>query len=148
MRGQDDGDAAFTQAPHHFPHAAAQLHVHARGGLVQEQDGRFMRQRLGDNDAALHAPGQRHDAAVLLVPQGQVAQHLFDVGGVGRLAKEATAERDGVPDAFERVGGNLLRHQADLGARGAEVRHDVVAVSQYAAIAGIDDAADDADQCR
>jgi hypothetical protein len=40
----------------------------------------------------------------------------------------------------------LLRHQADGARAGAVVAHDVVAVTVTRAAAGVDDAADDADQ--
>jgi hypothetical protein len=50
------------------------------------------------------------------------------------------------PHRLERVGRQLLRHQADLGARGAEVGHDVVAVRDDLPGGGVDDAADDADE--
>ena len=86
--GQDDGDAAFAQAPHQRPHVAAQLDVHARGRLVEKQDLRLVRQRLGDHHAALHAARQRHDLVVALVPQRQVAQHLLDVRRVRRAAEQ------------------------------------------------------------
>ncbi|MCY1538328.1 hypothetical protein D9M68_738630 [compost metagenome] len=107
-----------------------------------------MRQRLGDHDPPLHPARQRHDATVLLVPEGQIAQHLFDVGMVGRLAEQATAEVDGIPDAFEGVGGDFLGHQPDLAARRAKLGHDVMAAGQHPAPGRIDDAADDADQRR
>ncbi len=55
VRGQDDGDARGPERPHHLPHVLAQLDVDAGGGLVEEQDLRLMRQRLGDQHAALHA---------------------------------------------------------------------------------------------
>ena len=48
-------------------------------------------------------------------------QHLLDVRGIGALAEEAAAERHGVPHRFERVGRQLLRHEADQRARGAVV---------------------------
>ena len=115
---------------HHLPHVLAQLDVDAGGRLVEEQDLRLVRQRLGDHHAALHAAGQRHDLAVLLVPQRQVLQHLLDVRGVGRLAEQAAAETDGGPHRLERVGGQLLRHQADQRARRAIVADDVVAVDR------------------
>ena len=121
-----------AQRAHHLPHVAPQLDVDAGGRLVEEQDLRLVRQRLGDHHAPLHAAGQRHDLAVLLVPQRQVAQHLLEVGGVRRLAEQAAAEVHRGPDALERVGRQLLRHQADLGARRAIVAHDVVAVGEHA----------------
>ena len=77
--GQDDGHAGGAQRAHHLPHVLAQLDVDAGGRLVEEQDLRLVRQRLGDQHPALHAAGQRHDLAVLAVPQGQVLEHLRDV---------------------------------------------------------------------
>ena len=83
-----------------------------------------------------------------LVPQRQRLQHLLDVGGVGRLAEEAAAERDGVPYGLEGVGGQLLRDEADHGAHAAVVASDVAAVDRHRARRGIDDAADDGDERR
>ena len=134
------------QRPHHFPHALAQFDVDARGRLVQEQDLRLVRQRLGDHHPALHAAGQRDDLGVLLVPQRQVLQHLLDMGGVFRLAEQAAAEADGRPHRFERVGVQFLRHQPDQRARRAVIAVDVMAADGDAAFAQIGDAADDADQ--
>ena len=53
--GEDDGDAAFPQLAHHFPHVPAQLHVYTGGGLIKEEDAGFVGQRLGDHHATLHA---------------------------------------------------------------------------------------------
>jgi len=146
MRGEDDGNAGGAQLPHHFPHALAQLDVDARGGLVQEQDLRFMRQRLGDHHAALHAAGQRDDLGVLLVPQRQRLQHLLDMCGVFRLAEQAAGKADGRPHRFERIGVQFLRHQPDQRACRAVIGVDVMAADQDAAVGQIGDAADDADQ--
>ena len=121
------------QRPHHFPHALAQFDVDARGRLVEEQDLRLVRQRLGDHHAALHAAGQRDDLGVLLVPQRQVLQHLLDMRGIFRLAEQAAAEADGRPHRFERIGVQFLRHQPDQRARGAVVAVDVVAADGDAA---------------
>ena len=46
---------------------------------------RLVRQRLGDQHPALHAARQRHDLAVLLVPQRQGLQHLVEWPGSGGL---------------------------------------------------------------
>ncbi len=148
MGGEDDGDAAFAQAPHHLPHVAAKLDVDAGGGFVQEQDLRLVAERLGDHHPPLHAAGERRDLGVLLVPQGQVAQHLFHVGVVGRLPEQAAAVIDGRPDGFEGVGRQLLGHQADLGPRRPVVLDHVVAIRQHTAIGGAHQAAGYADQGR
>ena len=119
---------AASERAHQLPHVPAQLDVDARRRLVEEQDPRLVRQRLGDQQAPLHAARERHDPVVLLVPERQVAQHLLDVRGIGRLAEQAAAEGHACPSRLERVGRQLLRHQADQRARRAVVAHDVVAV--------------------
>ena len=43
------------------------------------------------------------------------------MGRVRRLAEQAAAEADRVPDRLERVGRQFLRHEADLGARRAVI---------------------------
>ena len=148
VRGQDDGDAAGAQPPHERPHVAPELDVHAGGRLVEEQNLRLVRQRLGDHHPALHPPGERHDPASALVPKRQLAQHLLDVGRVGGAPKEPAAEADRRPDRLERVGGQLLRDEADPEARRAVVAHDVVAVRRHRAARRRDDAADDVDERR
>ena len=66
--------------------------------------------------------------------------------GSGGLPNRPRLKRTVAHTRLERVGRQLLRHQADLAARGAVVAHDVVAVGEHRAGAGVDDAADDADQ--
>src|SRR3546814_16826675 len=81
-----------------------------------------------------------------LVRSRQVAQDLFQVGVVVRLAVQAAQETHRRPHALEGVGRQLLRHQSDLRARGAVVADDVVTVRGHAAAARRDDDAYDADQ--
>jgi hypothetical protein len=133
---------------HHLPHVVAQLDVDPGSRLVEKQDGRFVRQGLGDQDPALHAAGQGHDLRAALVPQRQVAQYLFQVCRIRCLPEQAAAEADGAPDAFERIGMQFLRNQADLRAGRAIVANDVVAVGDDCSCARRDDAADDVDQGR
>ena len=76
-----------AQPAHQRPHVAAQLDVDAGGRLVEEQDLRLVRERLGDQHAPLHAARQRHDLVVALVPQRQVAQHLLEVRRVRRRGR-------------------------------------------------------------
>src|SRR5471030_1621614 len=148
VRGEDDGYAACAQSAHHLPHVAAKFDVYAGAWFVEEQDLRFVRQGLGDHHPALHAARKRHDLVVLLLPQREVAQQLLGEGGVARLAEQAAAEVNGGPYAFEGVGSQLLRYQADLGPRGAIVGNDVVSVGQDGAAGRIDDPANDVDERR
>ena len=114
VRGEDDGDARVAQAPHQRPHVAAQLDVDAGGRLVEEEDLGLVRERLGDEDAALHPARQRHDLVVALLPQRQLAQHLLQVRGIRRAAEEPAAEAHRRPHGLEHVGVQLLGHEADL----------------------------------
>ncbi len=67
--------------------------------------------------------------------------------GFGARPNRPRLKLHGRPHRLEGIGGQLLRHQADLHARRAVVAHDVVAVGHDACPAvGGDDAADDADQ--
>ena len=50
------------------------------------------------------------------------------MAGLRGLPNRPAAERERVPHRLEHVGGQFLRHEADLGARRAEVAHDVVTV--------------------
>ena len=131
---------------HELPHVAPQFDVDTRSRLVEKQYARFVRERLGDQHAALHAARERDDLAIALFPQRQIAQHLFDVGRVFWLAEQTAAEGNGRPDGFEGVGGEFLRHEADERARAAIIARDVAAVDRHRAFACIHNAANDADQ--
>ena len=131
---------------HQLPHVAAQLHVDAGGGLVEEQDLRLVRQCLGDQHAPLHAAGEGDDLVVALLPQREVAQGPLDDGRRGRLAEQAAGERDRGPDGLEGARGELLGDEADHAARGAEVAADVVPGDGDRARRRGDGPADDADQ--
>ena len=52
------------------------------------------------------------------------------MGRVGRLAEEPAAVTDRRPHRLERIGGQLLRHEADQLARLAIVADDVVAADR------------------
>ena len=129
-----------------IPHALAQFHVHAGGGLVEEQDLRLVSERLGDHDAPLHAAGERYDAAVPAVQQRQILQHLGDVRRIWRKPEKPPAERDGIPDVFKRVGGKLLRHEPNHRPGRAVILINVVAIDRDRAAARVHGAADDADE--
>ncbi len=137
MRRQDDGDAAFAQAVHQLPHVAAQRDVDAGGGFVEEQDFGFVRQRLGDQHAALHAARQLHDLGVALVPQRQVAKDLFDIGAVARAAEQPPRKGDGGEHGFEHVDRQFLRHEADAAARGLIVGDGVMPATWIVPVDGV-----------
>ena len=63
------------------------------------------------------------------------------------LAKNTATEIYCSPHGFKRIGGKFLWHQADVCPCGPVVVNDVLTVSVYRSCAGIDDTADDIDQC-
>ncbi len=101
------------------------------GRLVQEQDFRLVGQRLGDHHPALHAAGERHDLRVLAFSHRDRSRSTFSTSaGIRRAAEQAAAEAGGRPDGLEGIRRELLRHEADLRARGLVVPEDVVAVGR------------------
>ena len=55
VRREDDGDAGGLKGANDLPHVLAQFDVDAGSRLVEEEDLGFVREGLGDQDAALHA---------------------------------------------------------------------------------------------
>ena len=105
-----------------------------------------MRERLRDEHASFHAARQRHDFVFAFVPKRQFFEHLFDVLRIRAFAEQTAAERDGVPNRFEHVGRELLRHEADLRAGAAKIFDDVVTVGDDRSGGEIHGSAHDADQ--
>ena len=103
----------LAQSPDDFPHALAQFHVDARGRFVEEENLRFVGQRLCDHDAPLHSAGEGQYLAVPPVDERQVRQHLLDMRRVLRLSEETPAEARRREHRLESVGGQFLRHETD-----------------------------------
>jgi hypothetical protein len=148
MGRQDDGDAVGLELPHRLPHALAQFHVDPGGGFVEEQDTRFVRQRLGDQHPPLHAARQLHHLRVALVPERQLPQHPLQIGVVARLAEEPAGKADGVDHPLERLERDVLRHEPDKRPRPAVVRADVVPADRHPPARGRHQPADGRDQRR
>ena len=66
--------------------------------------------------------------------------------GFGARPNSPRLKVDGRPHGLERVGGELLRHQADLRARRAILALDVVTVRDHHSAGRRDDPADDVDE--
>jgi len=146
--GQNDRGALAAQAPNQRPHVASQIDVDARGRLVKEQHVWLMGERLGDHDPPFHAARQFNDPRIALVPQRQVAQQLFDIGGVWRPAEQPAAERRRPANGGENIERDLLRHEADDRPSGAVIANHVMAVDQDLARSHRHRTADDPDQRR
>ena len=146
VRGQDDGHALVAELAHQRPHVAAELDVDAGRRLVEEQDVRLVRQRLGDHHAPLHAARERLDAVVALLPERQRLEHALDVARVRGAPEQSAAEAAGGPGRLEHLRDQLLRHEPDAGTGVAVVLHDVVAGGGHRARARRHDSAHDVDQ--
>ncbi|MNQ69756.1 hypothetical protein D3C85_843730 [compost metagenome] len=115
MRGEDDSDALAVELGEEGPHRAAQLNVHPRRRLVENQQAWLMDQRPGNHQAPLHTPGQRTRRHVALVPQAELGQVLLGPL-LGHLHGNAVVTRLGHHDVeglFELVEVELLGHDAD-----------------------------------
>ena len=135
-----------AQLAHHLPHVAAQLHVHAREGSSRNR-------MVGSCDSALAIITRRFmppDSVMIFasfLSHSERSRSTFSMTAGSRgLPNRPRLNVSGVPHRLEHVGGELLRHEPDPGARRAEVAHDVVAVGRDRAGGRGDDAADDVDQ--
>ncbi len=118
VRGQDQRDAALLEPEQPVPHHVPGLRVQAGGGLVENQDLRFVDERAGDGQAALQAAGQRVDLALGAVRELDEIQQRG-----GPLADDApgqpevpAVDEQVLPDGQLHVEGVLLRHHAEPGA--------------------------------
>ncbi len=136
MGGEHHRRSLVGEALHVAPEVAAQLDVHAGGGLVEEEHRRPVHERLGDEQAPLHSPRERARVGVALLPEAQVAQELLDARLVEPHAEVAGLELERLLDGEEGIEVDLLRHQPHRSAREAVVAHHVVAEHFHRALAG------------
>src|SRR5206468_9472622 len=109
-------------------------------------DLRLVRERFRNQEAALHATGQRHNLAMALVPQREVFEHFCYMIWVVRLAEQTATEADRAPNRLESIGRELLGHQPNQGASRTEVSNNVVTANRNLTSGWIDDPAHNADQ--
>ncbi len=146
--GQDDGDAFLVDLAHIVPQLAAQLDVHARGRLVQDQDRRIVHQSLGHHQAAFHAAGQGADIGVGLVREAERGQQFVRAALVGGHAVEAGLDLQGLARGEEDVGDDLLRHDPEGRAGVARLMVDVAVPDADRALGLVRHPGDDVDQGR
>jgi hypothetical protein len=136
MGGEDDGVAVPVELADELPQPLAQLHVHPRGGLVQHDHRRAMDQRLGHQDAALHAAGEGPHVGVRLGGEVQAGQDFVDPVVVMSDAEVAGLDAQHLADSEEGVEHQFLGHHPELAAGRPVVRHHIVAHHrQIAAVA-------------
>src|SRR6266481_1728466 len=101
--------------------------VHDPPVLVEEEHGRIVHQRLGDQQAPLHPAGERARIGVALVAQAEVAQDLVDARLAQADPEVAGLEAQRLLDGEERVEVDLLGDQAHGPARHPIIADHVVA---------------------
>src|SRR6266511_490689 len=148
MGGEHDGRPAIAQRPDVAPERAAQLHVDAGGGLVEEQDARLVHERLADEEPPLHAARQGAAVRRALREEVERGEELDEP-----LLREADAEiarldAERLLDREERVVVQLLGDEPHGLARGAVFGDDVLAEDAHLARGGAEQPRHDRDERR
>ena len=129
LGGEEDGRAFFVQLPHLLPDRLAADRVEAGGRLVEEEDARFVDQRRGEVEAALHPARVGADPAVGGVAQADPVEQA--VGALapagGRQPLQGRLQADQLAAGHQRVERRFLQGDADRGAHLARFGDDVVA---------------------
>ena len=126
----DDGDPLAVELGEERPHRAAQLDIHTRGGLVENQQPRLMDQRPRDHQAALHAAGEHPRGNITLVPQPQLVEIALRalLGNLRRDAVVAGLRDQDVEGLLELVEVEFLRHHAQMALGAREIFIDIHAI--------------------
>ncbi|MNC30641.1 hypothetical protein D3C75_789300 [compost metagenome] len=150
---QHDGQAqALVDVAQQFKNGSGGLRVQRRGGLVAQQDLGVMHQRPGNAHALLLPAGQLRRVHVVLFLQADQLQQFaylalaFGLGHAGHLQ----GQLDVLPHGLGRHQVEVLEDHADAPAQGHKLvlieRRDIHLVDQYAALAGLLQAVDGAQQ--
>lgn len=142
---RDEQGAARRHGAEHAPHDALGGGVHARGGLVKQQDGRVADERDGKRELALVAAGEGGGLAGGVGRQADGAEDLGDVVGGGGDATDARVEDEVLEDGHG-VDGVELRTDAEVVAGGGAVaRERGILDEDVAAVVGAQVPADEGD---
>ena len=129
LGGEEDRGAVVVQRPHLLPDRLAADRVEAGGRLVEEEHARFVDERGGEVEAALHAAGVGADAAV--GGGGQVDPFEQGVGAPAALgggdALQGRLQPDQLAAGHQRVERRFLQGDADRGAHRPRLGDHVVA---------------------
>src|SRR5208283_3629619 len=106
-----------------YPKALSQFDVDAGGRLVKDNHRRLMHQGLADEDAPLHAAGERAHVGIRSGGQIQVMQDLVDPRLIVTDAEIAGLNSERLAHGEKRIEDELLRHHAEQPASVAVVAH-------------------------
>src|SRR3569833_3100295 len=127
MRGQEDGMPFTVEAADEFPQRAAQVDVDPGSRLVEYDDRRLVHQRLGHQQATLHATRQVLRVLVGMLGKIEVMHDLVDPAVVVLETKVAGLDAQGLAHVEEGIVDQFLRHHPERTARLAIVAHNVMA---------------------
>ena len=115
LGGEEDGGAVVVQRPHLLPDRLAADRVEAGGRLVEEEHPRFVDERRGEVEPALHAARVAADAAVggggEVDPFEQVVGAPPALGGGDALQRRLQADQ--LAAGHQRVERRFLQGDAD-----------------------------------
>jgi hypothetical protein len=148
VRGEEDRGALGVYALDVVPQLEPQLHVHARGRLVEDQQARPVHQRPGEDQSALHPARQRARA---LVPLRRERERVEQLAGalaalLARHPEVAAVVVERLLARQEPVEVEVLRRQADRETRLLVVVDRVVAEHANRAGGGLGKAGGAVDQ--
>ena len=79
MRREEDRPALRAKALHELAHGARRFRIECGGGLVEEHDGGFVKERSRDRELLPHAFRERADRLVAAVPELEQMQITLDL---------------------------------------------------------------------
>ena len=135
LGGEEDGGAVVVQRPHLLPDRLAADRVEPGGRLVEEEHARFVDQRRGEVEPALHAARVGADAAVggggQVDPLEQVVGAAPALGGGDAL--QGRLQADQLAAGHQRVERRFLQGDADRAPHRPRLLDHVVAGDRGAA---------------
>ena len=137
--GDEDGHPVLPGQVHQqIPEAVARPRVHTGGGLIQDQQLRFVHHRHRQGQALAHPQGQGAGGVVEHVFQAKLPGQAGDALGdlCRRQVKQAGVQLEVLAHAQFAVEGEGLRHVADASAGGQVLRVQWLAEQRHRALGG------------
>jgi len=143
-----DGVPVFVQAADKAPERTTQLHIDARGRLVEDDDGGFVHQRLCDQHTPFHAAGEPAHVGIRLGGQIEVMHDLVDPVAVVSNTEITGLKAQRLTHAEEWIEHQLLRHHPERASCLPVIAHNIEAHHPGRASIRSCQAGEDADQRR
>ena len=150
LGGEQHRDALVAQPADERPHVLAAARIQARGGLVEEHDGRLDHKAACDVDASAHSARVGADAAVGGVGEIELVEQVGGAFGGVRLARpqQPGEQFEVLPAGQQFVDCSVLAGEHDRAPHRGGVGDDVVAGDERATRVGSAQRGEDADRRR